>query len=63
MSMNFSLKWGGPNKEFFLSDGIQSDLSIISNEFFLFNNFSFEPQHHLDDPYMIVFALIYTQKL
>ena len=38
-------------------------LSIIFNEIVLSNKFSFEPQHHLEDPYIPIFALIYTMEL
>ena len=36
------------------------DLSIILNEIFLSNKFSFEPQHYLEDSYI---PLIYTLEL
>ena len=36
------------------------DLSIIFNEILLSNTFSFDPQHYLQDPYIPIFALIYT---
>ena len=39
------------------------DLSIILNEIVLSNQFSFEPQHYLEDSYMPKFALIYTLEL
>ena len=38
-------------------------LSIIFNEVFLSNKFSFEPQHYLEDSYIPIFALIYSLKL
>ena len=31
-------------------------------EFILSNNFSFEPQHYLEDSYIPIFALIYALK-
>ena len=39
------------------------DLSIIFNEIFLSNKFSFEPQHYLEDSYMRISALRYTLEL
>ena len=58
-------RWSGgdQNQVFLWTNGMWHDWSIIFYEIFLSNKFSFEPQHYLEDSYILIFALIYTLEL
>ena len=51
MDFDEFIRWseGDPNRVFLWTNGMWHDLSIIFNEIVLSNEFSFEPQHYLED--------------